>query len=164
MLISFTQQTSATSATFVCGFANESGQDDEEPKDQCWAPEQPMDGLCEGGRKSDGGGVQIKMWFWFLHSVWICRVARWECIQICVCVCVCRRLRSPPVSLQLGLFHSSDFIFICACIWAIISCMRLSYREKRKKITFIEEALIIIIMTSIGLTFSNQLLGETPSC
>lgn len=148
--------------TFMCGFANESGQDGEEPKDECWAPEQLMDGLSEGGRKSDGGGVQTKMWFWFLLSDWICRVARWMYTDLCVCVC--RRLRSPPVSLLLGLFHSSDFIFICACIWAIISCMRLSYREKRMKITFVEEELIIIMMTPIGITFSNQLLGETPSC
>lgn len=37
------------------------------------------------------------------------------------------------VSLLLQLFYSSVFIFICACIWAIISCMRLSYRKKKKR-------------------------------
>lgn len=37
--------------------------------------------------------------------------------------------------LLLRLLHSSDFIFICACIWAIISCMRLSCRDKNNQVT-----------------------------
>lgn len=42
---------------------------------------------------------------------------------------------TPPLPLLMRLFHSSAFIFICACIWTIISCMRLNYtgREKRNE-------------------------------
>lgn len=46
-----------------------------------------------------------------------------------------QEVRITPLPLLMRLFHSSAFIFICACIWTIISCMRLNCtgREKRNE-------------------------------
>lgn len=83
----------------------------------------PVDGWMDVVKKEvRSAAVQIKM-----MPSW-CRYFLWTCRAVAGSGCTDKTRVSPP----LRLFHSSAFIFICACIWTIISCMRLSWWGREK--------------------------------